>query len=64
MCPFCLTTLAFTVGSTAGAAGGAVAFALRIRRALAKSVEREPPRDAREVVEPPWQGNHEDITWT
>jgi len=61
MCPFCLTTLAVTVASSAGASGGAVALALRIRRLLAKNPKREPREHGHESVTP-LHANHDDIS--
>jgi hypothetical protein len=53
MCPVCLTTLAVTVATTAGASGGAAALALRIRRSFTNDREPQPVKDDHESVEPP-----------
>lgn len=47
MCPICLTSLAVTVATTAGAGGGVAAIALRIRRSFTKDRNHEPRKESR-----------------
>jgi hypothetical protein len=48
MCPVCLTSLAITVASTAGAGGAVTALALRVKRSLTRD-----RTDQRNVAYPP-----------
>ena len=49
MCPVCLTSLAVTIVSTAGAGGAVTALALRVKRSLV----RDRTSDQRNVAYPP-----------
>ena len=49
MCPVCLTSLAVTIASTAGAGGAVTALALRVKRSLT----RDRTTDQRNVAYPP-----------
>jgi len=54
MCPICLTSLAVTVATTAGAGGGVTAIALCLRRSLTRDREheiRKTRKDPHEAVE-------------
>jgi hypothetical protein len=51
VCPVCLTSLAVTVATAAGAGGAITSVALRIRRSFVKDREPEPRKDPHEPVE-------------
>jgi hypothetical protein len=44
MCPVCLTSIAITVATTAGAGGAVTALALRVKRALTEDLTTETGR--------------------